>query len=273
MTTMITPNYNSYNRYGQYNKQNKPAFTANPNKVAEEVLTSATNKSSKFFEPINNAYDKMTDVIADKFTSRLVNWKPLNYLADKFKDSNNLFKHCLTVGSVITSGLYMQRTLANKDFDKDRKYTLAVNQGLTLVASTIGAYALDSYLTGWWDNVTARYAGLLLGDDKFYSKYLQDKEAIKKENIALKAKGAELKSMPKITSLVEKHANYKVLLKDDATLLMRKVKGMGPLKSILVFGFVYRYFVPVAVTKPTNKLCEMYLKHKKEKGQQEVNKA
>lgn len=48
---------------------------------------------------------------------------------------------------------------------------------------------------------------------------------------------------------------------------------MGPLKSIIVFGFVYRYFVPVAVTKPANKLCEMYLKHKKEKGQQEVNKA
>lgn len=272
MTTMITPNYNSYNRYGQY-KQSKPAFTANPARTAEEVLTSATNKSSKFFKPLEDAYNTMTDMIADKFTSRLVNWKPLNYLADKFKDSNNLFKHCLTVGSVITSGLYMQRTLANKALDKDRKNTLAVNQGLTLVASTIGAYALDSYLTGWWDNVTARYAGHLLGDDNFYSKYLQDKEALKTENIALKAKGAELKSMPKITSLVEKHANYKVLLENDATLLMRKLKGMSPLKSILVFGFVYRYFVPVAVTKPTNKLCDMYLKHKQEKGQQKVNKA
>lgn len=272
MTTMITPNYTSYNRYGQY-KQNKPAFTANPNKVAEEVLTSATNKSSKFFEPINNAYDKMTDVIADKFTSRVVNWKPLNYLADKFKDSDNLFKHCLTVGSVITSGLYMQRTLTNKDLDKDRKNTLAVNQGLTLIASTIGAYALDSYVSGWWEDVTARFAGHLLNDDKFYPEFLQQKSAIKAENEILKANGAELKSMPKIEKLVSKHPNYKVLMPEDASVLLKKVKGMGPLKSIIVFGFVYRYFVPVAVTKPANKLCEMYLKHKKEKGQQEVNKA
>ena len=89
MTTMITPNYNSYNRYGQY-KQSKPAFTANPARTAEEVLTSATNKSSKFFKPLEDAYNTMTDIIADKFTSRLVNWKPLNYLADKFKDGTAL---------------------------------------------------------------------------------------------------------------------------------------------------------------------------------------
>lgn len=271
MTMMITPNYNnSYNKYNQY-RQNRPAFTANPAREAEEALQRVASSKSNFFEPVTKAYDRMTDFIADKFTSRLVNWKPLNYLADKFKDSNNLFKHCLTVGSVITSGLYMQRTLANKELDKDRKNTLAVNQGLTLAASTVGAYALDSYLAGWWDNVTARYAGHLLDDDKFYSKYLQDKEALKAENITLKANGVETKSMPKVTKLVKEHANYKALAEEEATTLMRKVKGMSPLKSILVFGFVYRYFVPVAVTKPANKLCDMYLKHKKEKQQETKN--
>ena len=47
-------------------------------------------------------------------------------------------------------------------------------------------------------------------------------------------------------------------------ILHSKIKGMGPLRSMIVFGFVYRFFVPVAVTKPANKLCDMYLAKKKE---------
>lgn len=273
MTMMIAPNYNnSFNKYNQY-RQNRPAFTANPAREAEEALQKVASSKSNFFEPVTKAYDKMTDVIADKFTSRVVNWKPLNYLADKFKDSNNLFQHCLTVGSVITSGLYMQRTLANKELDKDRKNTLAVNQGLTLVASTIGAYALDSYLSGWWENVTARYAGHLLDDDKFYSNFLKDKEALKEENKILKANGVETKSMPKVSKLVKKlmKDNAKELTQEDASTILKKIDGIGKLKTILVFGFVYRYFVPVVVTKPANKLCDMYLKHKKDKQQETKN--
>ena len=42
---------------------------------------------------------------------------------------------------------------------------------------------------------------------------------------------------------------------------------MGLLRTMLVFGFVYRYFVPVVVTKPANWLCEKYLSHKKAKNE------
>ena len=171
----------------------------------------------------------------------------------------------------------MQRTLANDKLDKDRKNTLAVNQGLTFAVSTIGAYALDKYVKGWWDNVTARFAGHLVSDPKFYENYLKQKQAIKEENKKLikeaKAKGVkpELKSMPRVGKLVEKHNYYKTLLKTseaDAKTLMTKVKGMSPLRAMIVFGFVYRYFVPVVVTKPANFLCEKYLAHKKAKAQE-----
>ena len=53
----------------------------------------------------------------------------------------------------------------------------------------------------------------------------------------------------------------------------KQVKGMGLLRSMIVFGFVYRYFVPVAVTKPANKLCDMYLEHKKAKEAQKAQVA
>ena len=279
----ITINSNTYANNRLYNqKQNnnsyKPNFKANAastvSDAAEQILEKASKSESSLFKPITDAYEKMTDSIADKFTSKFVDSKPLNWLADKLKNSNNLFQHCLTIGSVITSGLYMQRTLTNKELDKDRKNTLAVNQGLTFAVSTVGAYALDKYVKGWWDNVTARFAGHLLGDNKFYSDYLANKAAVIKENKELLAASKasnikpELKEMPSVIKSIENNSFYKSLLSnagDDAKTLMTKVKGMSPLRTMIVFGFVYRYFVPVVVTKPANILCEKYLAHKKAK--------
>ena len=285
----ITINSNTYANNRLYNqKQNnnsyKPNFKANAastvSDAAEQILEKASKSESSLFKPITDAYEKMTDSIADKFTSKFVDSKPLNWLADKLKNSNNLFQHCLTIGSVITSGLYMQRTLTNKELDKDRKNTLAVNQGLTFAVSTVGAYALDKYVKGWWDNVTARFAGHLLGDNKFYSDYLANKAAVIKENKQFLAASTgsnikpELKEMPSVIKSIENNSFYKSLLSnagDDAKTLMTKVKGMSPLRTMIVFGFVYRYFVPVVVTKPANILCEKYLAHKKAKTENKQN--
>lgn len=253
MSLMVTP-YNN-------NRQYKPSFKG-PEQVAK-----AASEGSKLFAPLEKAYDGFTDKVAEHVTSRFVNWKPLNWLADKLKNTDNLFQHCMTVGSVVTSGLYMQRTLANKDLDKDRRNTLAVNQGLTLVVSTAGAYALDKYIKGWWDNVTARFAGHLLNDKDFYEKFKKEKADVIRVNKDLKNSNAELKSMPKVDKLVKGHSYYKSLSSKDADILLKKVKGMSPLRTMIVFGFVYRYFVPVAVTKPANKLCDMYLQKKQQKAE------
>ena len=276
---------NTFSKSNEYQKQNyysrqTPVFTGKA-QAPEELVNKAMKDKSKFFKYFNEKYDKLTDSIADKFTSKIVESDWLTKLADRFKNSDNFYQHCLTIGSVITSGLYMQRTLANDKLDKDRKNTLAVNQGLTFAVSTVGAYALDKYVKGWWDNVTARFAGHLLGDGKFYENYLKQKQSITAENKKLiqdaKAKGVkpELKSLPKIGKLVEHHNYYKTLLKTseaDAKTLMTKVKGMSPLRAMIVFGFVYRYFVPVVVTKPANFLCEKYLAHKQSKAEENIKK-
>lgn len=49
--------------------------------------------------------------------------------------------------------------------------------------------------------------------------------------------------------------------------LSGKIKGMNALRSMIVFGFVYRFFVPVVVTKPANWICEKYLSHKQAKAE------
>ena len=268
MTLTVTPLNN--NKY--YNPSFKGA-SAKTATTAMDVIRQGS-KESEFFKPLNDAYDKFTTNIAENFTSHIVNWEPLAKLADKLKNSNNLFQYCLTLGSVITSGLYMQRTLANKNMDKDRRQTLAVNQGLTLVVSTAGAYLLDGYMKDWWDNVTAKFASYLLGDDEeFYNKFINEKNAIKEENKTIKAKAKtegtklELKKIKGVEERIKSHPYFKRLNKEEASVLLSKVKGMGPLRSMLVFGFVYRFFVPVAVTKPSNKLCEKFLNYKKNKSQ------
>lgn len=300
-------NRNSYN-FNQQNVKNikHQSFTANTSKIAdaaEQVVEQAAKNKSGFFKPFSNFYNKFTDKIAKHFTSKIVDSKPLGYVADKLKNSNNLFQHCLTVGSMITSGLYVQKTLTNDKLDKDRKNTLAVNQSLTWFLSTIGAYSLDKYLKTWWEDVTAKYVGLQLQDKDFEKDFKDIKAAINHVNKGLKkdpkadvnklaqnaknkikmseianllfdrniikaAKNSDgpVKSIPKIplNKFIDK------LVKENkisaiSTELGKKITGMGLLRSMLVFGFVYRYFVPVVVTKPANLLCEKYLAHKKSK--------
>lgn len=271
-TNTLNTNVRNYNQ----NKLKQTSFTANPVQTGADVATEMM-KDSNLFAPFLKAYDKFTDGIAKHVTSRFVNSKPIIGLASKFKDSNNLFQHCLTVGSVITSGLYMEKTLTNDKLDKDRKKTLAVNQGLTFIVSTIGAYSLDKYVKGWWSKLTEKFAGHLLNDNKFVENFHDYNNKIKESNKQLleAAKGKSEKPLLKKTMALEdyvkSHPTYKALNEADGKALISKIKGMGVLRTMIVFGFVYRYFVPVVVTKPANILCEKYLAHKKAKTENKQN--
>ena len=298
---------------------NKPSFTGNVAGEAAQAAVRAAEEKSGIFKPFNTFYDKCTDFIAKHFTGKLVDSKPMNYIAENLKDSSNLYQHCLTAGSLVTSGLYMEKTLTNDKLDKDRKKTLAVNQGLTFVLSTIGAYTLDKYLKNWWENVTAKFVGNQVELENFSENFKNINKAIDTINKKLKetpnadvnkiaeqvkeslkmpkegengykgfteylehaVKGAiedaddvvksvdRLKLDKYIEKLVGKESKLMPALSEE---LSAKVKGMGLLRSMLVFGFIYRYFVPVVVTKPSNWLCEKYLSHKHSKTE-DVKKA
>lgn len=273
-TNLLNTNNQNYNKTQNNFKQ--PVFTANPIQNGADVATEMM-KDSNLFAPFLKMYDNFTDGIAKHVTSKIVNSKPIIGLASKFKNSDNLFQHCLTVGSVITSGLYMEKTLTNDKFDKDRKKTLAVNQGLTFLVSTIGAYSLDKYVKGWWSKLTEKFAGHLLNDNKFVENFHDYNNKIKESNKQLleaakgKSESPLLKKTMKLEDYVKAHPTYKALSEADGKALISKIKGMGVLRTMIVFGFVYRYFVPVVVTKPANWLCEKYLANKKAKTENKQN--
>ena len=109
------------------------------------------------------------------------------------------------------------------------------------------------------------------------------KGIIKKVKESIASGNAELKSQitkavqaedyvrkllePKISinDFIDKFGKEHVFDKETLSKLQIRSKGFSALRSILVFGFVYRFFVPLVVVKPTNILCEKYLEYKKAK--------
>ena len=335
ITSNITPKFN--NNLYKNNKQTNSAY--NPQ-----------------FTGVSQMYDTFCHGVGKHFSSKVFDNGLIKGIAYLIRDSENAVKHFLTVGSVITSGMYMKQTLSNKKMDKDRRQTLAVNQGFTLILATLGAYTLDSKLKSWWskkheqfmklsDGGKAAWTGMEnrnekiknankkinedltqkimsgeltpdfeIKDNKALNKYARkfinsDKSGTfadrlknigisvedPKDSKALAKKVKEIisKEDPKmldelkkvvraedyirklmdptlnIDQYLEKYGKNHVF--DNLEQLKVRSKGFAALRSILVFGFIYRFFVPLAVVKPTNWLCEKYLEHKKQVESQKLS--
>ena len=339
-------------------KYNRPQYN---NQTSQRAVN-----NTQSFTGVSQVYDAFCHGVGKHFDLKVLD----NTLIDKFaglvRNADNPVKHFLAVGSVITSGMYMHQTLTNKKMDKDRRQTLAVNQGFTLALSTLGAYTLDDKIKAWWkkkheqfiklsENGKAAWQGMeqknaeilaekiknnndilskissgeikpelgaktnselfkmakkFIKDDfdlkdesglKSFAKKLSDagitvektadakvfrKELTKKVKNILNGGNAELKSKLKsviatedivrqlfepklnIDQYLEKYGKTHVFNNLDD--LMKMSKGFGILRSLVVFAFVYRFFVPLAVVKPTNWLCEKYLEYKKAKQAEKV---
>lgn len=267
----VSPKYNAYNNFNNTNKQQfnrQPSFGANTDEVVIKVVKKS-NFLKKTIDTCKAVPKKLTQASA-WLVPKLFDNKLMDNLSVKLQNSDNLFKHFLAIGSAITSGMYMYKTLQNDKLDKDRKNTLAVNQFLTFVLSTAGAYALDGSINDWWQKMTAKYAAASLEDKTILTDFVKEFKEAKEENKKIKAfnKTAaaadkkDLKSVRADAFIKERLGNYLVDAADRKA-FMDRIKGMSFLKSMLVFALVYRYIVPVAVTKPANILCEKYLAHKK----------
>ncbi len=331
-----------------------PIVNTNLNKNAY-TTPRQNNAQQPAFTGVSQMYDSFGHGVGKHFCRHIFDNALVDKMAYIIRNSDNAVKHFLAVGSVITSGMYMKQTLTNKNMDKDRRQTLAVNQLFTLILSTVGAYTLDGKLKSWWgkqhekfiklsDNGKAAWEGmeaknkeikasneaineditskvksgelkpdLQINDDKELAKLakkfikndkdgtfakklaelnisVDDKKDVKglinKVNKAISNNSGNVKDKIKqmvqaedyVRKLVEPKLNIDQYLEKygknhvfaDLDKLKIRSKGFGALRSILVFGFVYRFFVPLVVVKPTNWLCEKYLEYKKAKQAEKV---
>ena len=70
---------------------------------------------------------------------------------------NNLFSHLFVVGSAVLSSFYIGKTLNNDKMDKDKRRTLAINQGATFIISTILGYTFELKTTNMVNNFIEKY--------------------------------------------------------------------------------------------------------------------
>ena len=133
-----------------------------------------------------------------------------------------------TLGSFITSSVYVHQTLTKKDLDPERRKTLAINQGLCFVVPTIAAYSVDKVLDDWKKSKEYRFSGL------------QER----------KIEMARFKG--DIKKATEMEAN-----------LGNKLKGVRVLASLTVFTFIYRFATPVLITPVANWISNKINENKK----------
>ncbi len=144
--------------------------------------------------------------------------------------------HMATIGSLLTSSVYIQQTLNKKDLDSDRRKTLAINQGLCFIIPTICAYTVDKFLTNWIKKNEYRYSGL------------------QENKIAL----AKRDGKKEVAEIIQKD-------------LGTKLRGVRILASLATFTLIYRYVTPVIITPIANSIGNRISQKDKVKEPKSVN--
>ena len=159
-------------------------------------------------------------------------------VADRLsKAPGEMTNHMASLGSLLTSSVYMYQTLNKKDLDDDRRKTLAINQGLCFIVPTVCAYTVDKALKDWTKNkIEYRYAGL------------------RERDIAM-------------AKFNKKSAEELMAMQEG---LGKKLAGVRTLISLAVFALIYRYVAPVLITPIANKIGDNIIERKHAKAEAEA---
>lgn len=197
----VSQNYTDKNKLNSKKNLNY-SFVTTETPQKDEVSFKGKDIISKFF--------------GEQYAIKILDKKWVRDLAENLsKLGGNMTEHMATVGSLITSGVYVTRTLTNKNLDNSKKKTLAINQALCFVVPTICAYTVNSALGDY--NKELEY---LYGD-------IQNKKAALGQTA--------IKDASKMRELTG-----------------RRLKGFKTLASLLTFTLIYRYATPVIITPIAN---------------------
>lgn len=198
------------------------------NQPVVDVATKPVESDSVSFKGGKEA-DWISKFFGKNYAFKLANKDWVHNLSKRLaKVPGSVTEHMATLGSFITSSVYMSRTLSNKNLDSDKKRTLSINQFLCFIIPTICAYFVNYKIAGKTKQLERRYAGLM-------------KQEMALGNIT----GGKLKNL---------ESNFG-----------NKLKGFKTLTSLATFTLIYRYITPVAITPAANSIGELVNKKHKEK--------
>ena len=190
--------------------------TLNQNVSNKEVAFKAKAPRSSGKGLLTRLSNFISEKMARLYGKPMIESKSMASASEKLGNwSDRITQHMATLGSLITSSVYVQRTLSNKDMDSDRKKTLAINQALCFFVPTAAAYTVDAKINNWVKTKGYRFTGL-------------QKSMIEKA----KAEGKDVAEIEKA--------------------LGQKIKGVRILASLATFTLIYRYLTPVLITPVAN---------------------
>lgn len=197
----------SINNYQQYNVNNRRYNNNNTQNIDNKENSVAFK--SKF-------WDKVGKVFGEKYAEPMYNKEWVHKTSQKLsKFPGQMTQHMSVLGSLLTSGVYMEQTLTKKDLDSKRRKTLAINQGLGFIVPTFLGYWVDNKLGEKNKKLEYRYAGIQ-----------EQKKALGQISAE---KAAELEAK-----------------------LGSRLKGFKTLATLLTFTLIYRFVTPVAITPVAN---------------------
>ena len=203
--------HNNYNFSQNYNL-NKKSYT----KPQDETVTPSSSevsfkggKESKIGKWISEFYGKY-------YGKPMYDKEWIQTASEKMtKFPGRMTEHMSVLGSILTSSVYMWKTLTNPDLEPDSKKTLAINQGFCCVIPTGLGYTVANKLSNFNKKIEYRYRGL------------------KEQQVALNQISKE---------------EAKVL----QAKLGQNLKSLSALMGLLTFTLIYRYITPGVVTPVSN---------------------
>ena len=220
----VSNSYYTKNIYGNRLGNDSANTSVNPT-IESSPSFKGGGWSEKFSDFISKLYAKY-------YAKPMYNQEWLYKLAKSMSNvPGKMTAHMATLGSLITSSVYVERTLRNKDLDNEKKKTLAINQGLCFLVPTACAYTVDHLLRGSIKDKEYRYSG---------------------------------RQLAKVSKKMDKMSEAQI--KDFNKLMGDRLKGFSTLATLVTFTLIYRYATPVIITPIANWLGEKLNKKQAEKA-------
>jgi len=143
---------------------NQPTFKAaiprvNVTACGNVVNTAKASGLKGLGSKIKGVYDSFVEkVIAKKIIAPIMNSRTIDKLADKTAKVENMTDHMATAGSIVTTATYAGTTLKNKNLEKKPARTLALNQVLVMILSTIGAYTINNGIANFTKKMSYKFS-------------------------------------------------------------------------------------------------------------------
>lgn len=134
-----------------------PQPTEQKNEKSSQVSFTGGTKSN-LFKPFSNLHDKLI-VGLTKCLTKIFEKKSVAKFIEKYKNSD-LVSNLTILISIVLSGFYIQQTLKNDKLDEQKRKTLAINQAVVWLISTLSALSLNKYANKVIDRFADRYSAV-----------------------------------------------------------------------------------------------------------------